>query len=93
MSLQPDTLLLDETMSALDKSAALEILQILKESLPDSTILLVSHQQEIIDMADVKLNMDQTSCFMFCCWRLKMRECGHTKVSGRGVTGIRVTGG
>ena len=58
MSLQPDTLLLDETMSALDKSAALEILQILKESLPDSTILLVSHQQEIIDMADVKLNME-----------------------------------
>lgn len=58
ISLQPDTLLIDETMSALDKAAALEILQILKESLPKSIILLVTHQQEIIDMADVKLDME-----------------------------------
>lgn len=58
INLRPDILLLDETISALDKVAALDILQALKKWLPESTILLVTHQQEIIDFADVKLNME-----------------------------------
>lgn len=49
---KPDLILLDETTSALDEQNALNMLQLLKQQLPDSGIALVSHQRFIHAIAD-----------------------------------------
>jgi ABC-type uncharacterized transport system fused permease/ATPase subunit len=45
-------LLLDESTSALDPDSARELLSLLRERLPDSAILLVSHQPHLVVLAD-----------------------------------------
>ncbi|HEF8772886.1 ABC transporter ATP-binding protein/permease [Providencia manganoxydans] len=49
---RPPLMLLDETTSALDENSALEMLQLLKAQLPDSAIVLVSHQRFLWPLAD-----------------------------------------
>lgn len=49
---QPDVLLLDETTSALDESAAIDVLKLLREQLPQTVIVMVSHQSTLTTIAD-----------------------------------------
>lgn len=49
---RPRLLLLDESTSALDPDSARELLSLLRERLPDSAILLVSHQPHLVVLAD-----------------------------------------
>ncbi|WP_244664702.1 ATP-binding cassette domain-containing protein [Candidatus Symbiopectobacterium sp. 'North America'] len=49
---QPKLLLLDETTSALDESSARALLRQLKQHLPDSAIVLVSHQTFLREEAE-----------------------------------------
>lgn len=45
--LKPDTLWLDEATSSLDAESAQEMLTLIKQRLPDCTVIAVSHQSEI----------------------------------------------
>ena len=44
---QPDVLYLDEATSNLDAAAAQTMLRLVKQRLPDTTVIAVSHQNEI----------------------------------------------
>lgn len=48
----PSTLLLDETISALDDESATSALNVLRQELPQTAIVLVSHQQIALEQAD-----------------------------------------
>ncbi len=54
---KPDVLLLDEVTSALDEESAVKIVLLLKASLKDTAILMVSHQSALIAHADRIFNM------------------------------------
>ncbi|MDH0645725.1 ABC transporter ATP-binding protein/permease [Pseudomonas sp. GD03858] len=54
---QPRLLLLDEITSALDPQTASELLSLLRERLPDSAILLVSHQPHLAALADTVIEL------------------------------------
>ncbi len=49
---RPDYLYLDESTSHLDETAARELLVLLKARLPDTTVLMVSHQESLADFYD-----------------------------------------
>ncbi|MEX9755356.1 ABC transporter ATP-binding protein/permease [Providencia vermicola] len=49
---RPKLLLLDETTSALDENSALELIQLIKHELPDSAIVLVTHQRFLSQVAE-----------------------------------------
>ena len=49
---RPKLLLLDETTSALDEGSALNLIELLKSTLPESAIVLVSHQSFLASLAD-----------------------------------------
>ncbi|MCP1773047.1 putative ATP-binding cassette transporter [Neisseria perflava] len=55
--IQPDYLYLDENTSALDMQSARRLLQLLKDKLPDTTVVIVSHQLELADMYDEVLDL------------------------------------
>ncbi len=55
---KPKLILLDETTSSLDKHAAKQMIQTLKHALPDSAVLMVSHQSELWAMADSLIDLD-----------------------------------
>lgn len=54
----PRLILLDETTAALDAASARQLLLLLKERLPDSAIVLVSHQTFLADIADHRYDLD-----------------------------------
>ena len=56
---RPDYLYLDENTSALDTASARALLQLLKQELPHTTVVLVSHQPELADMYDEVLDLGQ----------------------------------
>lgn len=49
---RPQLLLVDEMTSALDRSASVEMVRIIKRELPHTAILFVTHQQELYAEAD-----------------------------------------
>ena len=53
----PDYLYLDENTSALDLPTARHLLQLLKNRLPNSTVVIVSHQSELNDLFDEVLDL------------------------------------
>lgn len=57
--IQPDYLYLDENTSALDLPTARTLLSLLKNKLPNSTVVVVSHQQELADLFDEVLDLTQ----------------------------------
>ncbi len=56
---KPKLLLLDETSSALDEESAIAMIKLLKVQLPDSAIVLVSHQSFLNLLADKSINLDE----------------------------------
>ena len=56
---QPKLLLLDETTSALDETSARALLRQLKQHLPDSAIVLVSHQTFLREDADRVIDLTE----------------------------------
>ena len=54
---RPDYLYLDESTSHLDEAAARDLLALLKSRLPDSTVLMVSHQPGLADCCDEVLDL------------------------------------
>ena len=55
--IQPDYLYLDENTSALDMQSARKLLNLLKEKLLNTTVVIVSHQPELADMYDEVLDL------------------------------------
>ena len=53
----PDYLYLDENTSALDLPTARRLLTLLKTRLPQSTVVVVSHQSELADLFDEVLDL------------------------------------
>ena len=53
----PDYLYLDENTSALDLPTARRLLMLLKTCLPNSTVVVVSHQNELVDLFDEVLDL------------------------------------
>ncbi|HHR6079841.1 TPA: ABC transporter ATP-binding protein/permease [Providencia alcalifaciens] len=58
---RPKLMLLDEMTSALDEPSALALLSMLKAQLPASSIILVSHQSFIDQLADKHLRLSETT--------------------------------
>lgn len=58
---KPRLILLDETTSALDAASASQLLHVLRQQLPDSAVLLVSHQTFLADIADYHYYLDDSS--------------------------------
>ncbi|WP_081251831.1 ABC transporter ATP-binding protein/permease [Eikenella corrodens] len=56
---RPDYLYLDENTSALDTQSARSLLQLIKQELPHTTVVLVSHQPELADLYDEVLDLEQ----------------------------------
>ena len=57
--IRPDYLYLDENTSALDMQSARTLLNLIKQYLPDTTVVMVSHQPELADMYDEVLDLTQ----------------------------------
>lgn len=58
---KPRLILLDETTAALDATSARHLLQLLRQQLPNSAVLLVSHQTFLADIADHQYHLDDSS--------------------------------
>ncbi|CNI99461.1 ABC transporter ATP-binding protein/permease [Yersinia bercovieri] len=58
---KPRLILLDETTSALDAASACQLLRLLRQQLPDSAVLLVSHQNFLAEVADHQYRLDDLS--------------------------------
>ncbi|HDL7645726.1 TPA: ABC transporter ATP-binding protein/permease [Yersinia enterocolitica] len=58
---KPRLILLDETTAALDAASARHLLQLLRQQLPNSAVLLVSHQTFLADIADHQSHLDDSS--------------------------------
>lgn len=58
---QPRLILLDETTAALDAASARHLLQLLRQQLPHSAVLLVSHQTFLAEIADHQYHLDDLS--------------------------------
>ena len=56
---KPSLLILDEATSGLDKKSEKAILKTLKNMLPEITILLISHDPEILDLADHAIHLEK----------------------------------
>ncbi|HHE4905672.1 TPA: ATP-binding cassette domain-containing protein, partial [Morganella morganii] len=61
---QPKLMLLDEITSALDDDNAVRMIRLLRQRLPDSTLLLVSHQRFLQQEADrvIALSAPAATC-------------------------------
>ncbi|AVX40558.1 ABC transporter ATP-binding protein/permease [Yersinia massiliensis] len=57
---KPRLILLDETTSALDAVSAAQLLRLLRQQLPDSAVLLVSHQTFLAEIADQQYCLDDS---------------------------------
>lgn len=49
---KPNILIMDEPTSSLDQTTSLQMIQNIKKFLPDSAIIISSHDQDIIDLSD-----------------------------------------
>ena len=56
----PDYIFLDEATSALDEPREIEMYNLLREQLPDVTIVSVGHRSTLFKLHDVELNLDGT---------------------------------
>ncbi|RRN00490.1 ABC transporter ATP-binding protein/permease [Bibersteinia trehalosi] len=56
---KPNLLYLDEVTSSLDMHSAGELMQLLKDELPESTVIFISHQQGIERFADIEVDLTQ----------------------------------
>ena len=56
---KPKVLLLDETTSALDDLSAQQVLDCIKTDLPQTSVILVTHQQQLKNKADLIFEMEQ----------------------------------
>ncbi|OAQ15621.1 ABC transporter ATP-binding protein [Bibersteinia trehalosi Y31] len=56
---KPNLLYLDEVTSSLDMHSAGELMQLLKDELPESTVIFISHQQGIARFADIEVDLTQ----------------------------------
>ena len=56
----PDYIFLDEATSALDEPRELEMYNLLREQLPQVTIVSVGHRSTLFSLHDVELNLDGT---------------------------------
>ncbi|MCD5970074.1 ABC transporter ATP-binding protein/permease [Pseudomonas quasicaspiana] len=61
---RPQTLYLDEATSQLDSQSALALLTLLKRELPDSTVIGISHQQEVAKLFDRKLELNRAEAVL-----------------------------
>ncbi len=57
---KPQLIMLDETTSSLDQHAAKQMITTLKQALPNSAILMVTHQPELWSMADSLIDLDNS---------------------------------
>lgn len=48
---------MDETFSAIDKRRAVQIIQNIRRACPEKTILLISHEEEIVRCCDCRINI------------------------------------
>jgi len=58
---RPSLVMLDETTSSLDKDASISLVQTLRQTLPNTAIVMVSHQSELWPLADQLLDLDKPS--------------------------------
>ncbi len=56
---KPDTLILDEATSSLDEAGALALLKTLKQQLPKTSLLMVSHQQSLTPLFERHIDLSQ----------------------------------
>jgi ABC-type multidrug transport system fused ATPase/permease subunit len=49
---KPNVLIMDEPTSSLDKTTSVQVIQNIKKFLPDSAIIISSHDQDIINLSD-----------------------------------------
>ena len=57
---KPSYIFLDEATSALDEPRELEMYDLLKKNLPDTTIVSVGHRSTLFQVHDIELNLDGT---------------------------------
>ena len=57
---KPDYIFLDEATSALDEPRELEMYELLREQLPEVTIVSVGHRSTLFKLHDVELHLDGT---------------------------------
>lgn len=50
-------IIMDETFSAIDKRRAVQIIQNIRRACPEKTILLISHEEEIVRCCDCRINI------------------------------------
>ena len=55
---KPTLIMLDETTSSLDRTAATQMVSVLRKYLPSSGVLMVTHQAELWPLADSLINLD-----------------------------------
>ncbi|WP_346014857.1 ABC transporter ATP-binding protein/permease [Vibrio sp. J1-1] len=58
--LKPSTLVLDESTSSLDECTAYDLVKLVLEQLPDSTILMVSHQSHLQPLFERSVELENT---------------------------------
>ncbi len=56
--IKPDWLFLDEATASLDSTSESELLAILRQSLPTTTLVSIAHRQEVVAQHDVQLRLD-----------------------------------
>ena len=57
LAVKPKLLLLDESLSGLDDTAAEALLTLVRRALPDTAVLLITHQSGLISRADTVLTL------------------------------------
>ena len=57
LAVKPKVLLLDESLSGLDDTAAEALLTLVRRALPDTAVLLITHQSGLISRADTVLTL------------------------------------
>ena len=57
LAVKPKVLLLDESLSGLDDTAAEALLTLVRHALPDTAVLLITHQSGLISRADTVLTL------------------------------------
>lgn len=58
---RPEIIYLDEATSNLDENSANKLFSLIKQHLPNSTVIYISHQQDLAKFADVEVDLSQFS--------------------------------
>lgn len=58
---RPEIIYLDEATSHLDETSANKLLSLIKQHLPSSTVIYISHQQSLAEFADIEVDLSQFS--------------------------------